>query len=267
MNLPIFFENENFVIVDKPGYMLSVPSRMGKDDPRPCVGLLLQAQLATQIYPCHRLDECVSGLIIYAKNPKAHQTMSQYFEKSMIQKTYFAWTSIDPDLQENEPTCNQTFRWETRLSKGKRRAFEDHQNGKDCLTFARCIERKEHCLYWALSPQTGRSHQLRFELFQHGFPIWGDELYGSPYEYLQKGLNQDKDQDKDQNKDQDKDQIEIALRMVRFDFQQCPKAASLGLPMILECNQPQMPIKPIDFDLKKPQTQAAMVPFQKRRGK
>jgi tRNA pseudouridine32 synthase/23S rRNA pseudouridine746 synthase len=254
MNLPIFFENENLVIVDKPGHLLSVPSRLGKDDPRSVLGLMLQAQLGIQIYPCHRLDECVSGLIIYAKNPKAHQMVSQYFEKSTIQKTYYAWTSIDPSLKDNEPELNQSFRWESQLTKGKRRAFEDLKYGKDCLTFASCIERKQHCLFWALSPQTGRSHQLRFELFQHGFPIWGDVLYGSPYDYQASAKASEIEG-------------EIALRMVRFDFQQCPKAQSLGLPAILETTLPQMPNLPENFDLKSPQTMIPMIPFQKRKGK
>ena len=63
----VLFENENFIAVDKKSGVLSVPSRMGKEDPRPVLGLELQETLKKQIFPVHRLDFEVSGM---SKNDK-----------------------------------------------------------------------------------------------------------------------------------------------------------------------------------------------------
>jgi tRNA pseudouridine32 synthase/23S rRNA pseudouridine746 synthase len=240
--LDLFFENENVVVVDKLGSMLSVPSRLGVADPRPCVGILLEAQLKQQIYPCHRLDECVSGLIIYAKNPNAHRILNHCFEHSLVIKHYYAWSSSALQI----PSIQSNFHWETMLYKGKKRAYADPKLGKHSVTDAQLIEIQNHCLFWRLSPKTGRSHQLRFELFDHGFPIWGDHLYGSPYLY--------------QNQEDG-----IALKMVHFDFQHCPKALDLGIPKTLTTSLPTMPDLPLHFQLKNDQTLPQMQAFQKRR--
>jgi 23S rRNA-/tRNA-specific pseudouridylate synthase len=60
----IVFENSDLLIVDKPWGWLSVPSRIGRKDPRHCLGILLQEQRGEQIWPCNRLDVEVSRLII-----------------------------------------------------------------------------------------------------------------------------------------------------------------------------------------------------------
>ncbi len=91
--LKIIFQNQHFVAVDKPAGWLSVPSRWGTDEERPCVGLLLQEQLRSKIYPVHRLDEPVSGLLLFALNAAAHRAANAWFADHHIQKTYEAMTT------------------------------------------------------------------------------------------------------------------------------------------------------------------------------
>ncbi|MEN0057965.1 MAG: RNA pseudouridine synthase [Bdellovibrio sp.] len=220
--IQIVFENDQFVICDKPHGVLSTPARF-EDEDRRCLGVELQTMLKMQIYPVHRLDYEVSGLVMYAKSAEAHRLANAWFEKKEIQKTYRAWTTKQdfshiPDTVFNPRTMinlqkSNKFEWKSKILRGKKRAYESAQ-GKVSLTLAEFLEaNSEGFLQWNLQPVTGRSHQLRFDLSRQGFPILGDKLYGSSVDY---GLEK------------------IALRSFKLDFSNCSGAGVLGLPSIIE---------------------------------
>lgn len=223
--IQIVFENQNFVICDKLSGVLSTPSRHEKEDSRLCLGTALQDKLKVQIFPVHRLDFEVSGLVLYAKSSEAHRVANAWFEKQEVEKTYQAFTvtqdyshipvAIENPRENFKLTPGQVFRWEGRIFRGKKRSFTSPQ-GKASLTEA-CYkdEISAGILHWELKPVTGRSHQLRFDLSRHGFPILGDKLYGS------KDLWQGNVQS-------------IALRSFRLDFSNAPGALELGLAEIFE---------------------------------
>jgi tRNA pseudouridine32 synthase/23S rRNA pseudouridine746 synthase len=179
------FDNSHFIIVDKAPMVLSVPSRLGAKDERRCLGHILQSDLNCQIYPVHRLDYEVSGLIMFAKTPEAHRAGNAWFENKMITKTYVALTS-----GENAPSekIHVPFEWTCSLLRGKKRAYESAQ-GKTAVTQGALIEKlSDGNFRWHLNPVTGRSHQLRYELYRHGHPIIGDELYGSTLKFSSTGI-------------------------------------------------------------------------------
>lgn len=179
--LEILFENKNLVVVNKPANFLSVPSRHGIEDPRPVVGLELQKMLGHSIYPVHRLDLEVSGILIFAKVPSAQRILNEVFEKRTVKKTYAA-------LTEGTVPPQNKFRWENLLVRGKRRSFVA-PHGKTAITEARFQESLPGGeLRWELEPLTGRAHQLRVHLSQNGFPILGDELYGATKEFSEAGI-------------------------------------------------------------------------------
>jgi len=178
--MKILFQNDFFVAVDKEAGWLTTPARTGEKDPRPVLGLELQTQLGRQVFPVHRLDCEVSGLVLFALDAKAHSQANTMFENRLVQKTYQALTenknALDPDL-------NQIFQWKARILRGKKRAYES-PHGKPSQTEAQFLGRGEWPefgagLLWELRPVTGRSHQLRFDLSRFGFPIAGDVLYGA----------------------------------------------------------------------------------------
>lgn len=172
----IVFENENFIAADKPHGWLTTPAREALD-PRPCLGRDLQSQAGQQIYPVHRLDFEVSGLVLFAKNPPAHTAAQKWFEDLKIGKMYEAYSRGGATRE--VPSAWQE--WKSTLVRGKRRAFEA-AHGKPAVTRARVIGevswKSIQLLSWELIPRTGRSHQLRFEMAKHGAPILGDTLYG-----------------------------------------------------------------------------------------
>ncbi|MGZ3691302.1 MAG: pseudouridine synthase [Pseudobdellovibrio sp.] len=191
------FQNNNFIVCDKPAEVLSVPARE-KSDKRDCLGTALQKQLKTQIFPVHRLDFEVSGLIIYALNSKAHQIAQSWFEKKIIHKTYRAETTeqnflhwpkkIETDRTLIAPIAGSTFTWKTQILRGKKRSYES-SHGEWAETKAEIVQKLPDSLLWNLEPVTGKSHQLRLELSRRGFPIFGDVLYGSQVKRSEPGIS------------------------------------------------------------------------------
>ena len=88
--ISVVFENENFIVCDKPPGVLSVPDRLGAKSERLCLGTEIERQKNIRIFPVHRLDFEVSGLIIYAKNKNAHKMSQEWFLKKQITKKYQA---------------------------------------------------------------------------------------------------------------------------------------------------------------------------------
>ena len=212
--MPLFaivFENEHLVAADKPAGLLTVPSRLGSADPRPCLGRALEQKLAIRLWPVHRLDLEVSGLVLFAKTAQAHRTASVAFEERRVEKRYQALTEGASKLDE----LPASFLWQSRLVRGKRRTFEA-PHGRMAVTRAVAERRTsrggEEILVFSLRPETGRSHQLRVHLAQAGFCILGDGLYGArlPYE------NQ-----------------AIALRSVALSFTHLGDREALGLALPL----------------------------------
>jgi tRNA pseudouridine32 synthase/23S rRNA pseudouridine746 synthase len=207
MSYKTLFENEHFIIVDKSPNVLSVPSRMGIDDPRPCLGHILQTDLGKTIYPVHRLDYEVQGLIIYALNPLAQREANAWFENKSIQKIYAAISKSSSAF-----VVGELYEWKCSLMRGKKRAYES-KFGKESLTWAKLESiDQDGFSHWELSPITGRSHQLRYELFRHGEVIVGDSLYGSTDKFSDEG---------------------IALRAFKIDFGKIKNREKFLLPEII----------------------------------
>lgn len=223
--IKIIFENQNFVICDKPSDSLSTPDRHKSD--RPCLGLELQKKLQQQIFPVHRLDYEVSGLIMYAKNTQAHRVSQDWFSNKKIFKKYLALTStqdfsswpenVKADHAMISPEPGQNFFWKMQIQRGKRRSFESvHGDWAETKAETTQYLKDQNLIQWSLYPLTGRPHQLRLELARHGFSIVGDQLYGS----------------------QKKIDLKIwpaggiALRAVELDLSQVPDR--LGLPVKIE---------------------------------
>lgn len=227
----IVFENEYLVVVIKNPGELSTPSRMGKQDVRSVLGLRLQQQLKTTLFPVHRLDFEVGGLILFAKSSKAHTAAQKWFEQKTVQKTYRAWSSEKsfrnwPSTLHKEETDlilqpGNSWQWSSKILRGKKRSFVS-PHGDLAETQVQFIGERiigeQKILEWDLQPQTGRSHQLRLEMAQHGFPICADRLYGSSLQTVP----------------HDK----IFLWAFALDLKKIPMTERWGLPEKLEINIP-----------------------------
>jgi tRNA pseudouridine32 synthase/23S rRNA pseudouridine746 synthase len=173
--LKIIFETSDCIVVDKPAHWLAVPGR-DPQDARPVLGRELEKHLGQRIYPIHRLDAEVSGLIVYAKTPEFHREANILFENKKVTKTYQAFTEF------GNFSPGEKVNWYSKLLRGKKRAYEA-EYGKPSITEGFVFAEHKSALEWRLNPLTGRAHQLRYELFKHKCPILGDKLYGSQREW------------------------------------------------------------------------------------
>ena len=219
----ILFENKDFVLCDKPSGVLSTPSRI--KDERVCLGTELEKHLGLQIFPVHRLDFEVSGLVLYAKNADAHRASNSWFENRLVDKVYRALSQaqsfdhIPANISNTRAAIDlkkqQNFVWKTMMLRGKKRTFESPQ-GKPSVTEAHFLGTHSGGVFrWDLHPVTGRSHQLRFDMSRHGFSILGDLLYGSRVKLSNNT---------------------IALRSYRIDFSRCSEAKDFALPSYFEAS-------------------------------
>jgi tRNA pseudouridine32 synthase/23S rRNA pseudouridine746 synthase len=123
----------------------------------------------------HRLDMATSGLMVFARSAAAQRTLSMAFEARLVHKQYEAVVEglvpaedgeIDAPLLDDGP------------NRPRQQVNVDH--GKPSLTRWRVLQREAGTSRLALTPVTGRTHQLRVHLQHIGHPIRGDALYAAP---------------------------------------------------------------------------------------
>lgn len=121
----------------------------------------------------HRLDKDTSGVLIVAKNDKAHLNLSEQIKNRKIKKTYLALTR--GVIKENEATINMPIGRSTQ----DRKKMAVVKNGKEAITHFEVLERFKNYTYLKINLETGRTHQIRVHLAQIGYPIIGDTVYSN----------------------------------------------------------------------------------------
>lgn len=168
MHLDIIFENEQFIAINKPSGLLSIPDRLGQEI---SVKDLLKQKLGS-IYTVHRLDRDTSGVIVFAKTEEAHKELSQLFEGREMEKYYVGLVygqmmnssgSIDAPIMEHP---------------GKTTKMMTHAKGKLSLTDYEVLESFRLYSWVQFRIHTGRTHQIRVHMQHIGHSIVCDEIYG-----------------------------------------------------------------------------------------
>jgi 23S rRNA pseudouridine955/2504/2580 synthase/23S rRNA pseudouridine1911/1915/1917 synthase len=165
----IIFENEDFIVINKPAGMLSIPDREGKEI---SLKKFLQEKYE-QIFTVHRLDRDTSGLIVFAKNEHTHKYLSQLFEERTIEKIYSG--IIIGNISEKKGSIDAPIAENTH----KQGVMLIHKRGKQSLTDYEVLE--EFGLYSFVQFQihSGRTHQIRVHMQHIGHPIACDDVYGN----------------------------------------------------------------------------------------
>ena len=164
----VIAETENWIALNKPSGLLSIPDREGKE-----VSLKkLLIEKYGSIFTVHRLDKDTSGLIVFAKNETAHKHLSLQFENRSTTKIYQGIVIGSP--QNKKETINASI-MEYPVKKG---TMVINRKGKEAITDYEVLE--DFGIYSLLQFQihTGRTHQIRIHMKDLGHPIACDEVYG-----------------------------------------------------------------------------------------
>ncbi len=170
-SLTILYEDEHILAVDKPAGMLIHPSRSQFTDTLAnfVAGYYQKTGQAAAFHPVTRLDRDTFGVVLLGKNSHIHALLSQ----NPLEKTYEALVYGAPPREEGVIDAPITRRPLPSLLR------QVAPEGKPSLTRYKVLSRQEKTAVLALTPVTGRTHQLRVHCAYMGFPIVGDPQYGS----------------------------------------------------------------------------------------
>jgi RluA family pseudouridine synthase len=166
----ILHETPDFLIVNKPAGVATIPGGWGEAD-APSLVKILEADYG-RIWIVHRLDKGTSGIVVFARTAEAHRTLSMLFETRAVSKIYHAIVIGNPKWDEH--TARHPLRFDVGHS---HRTVVDHGKGKPSETAFRVLERFTGYSLLEAHPGTGRTHQVRVHAYALGFPLAGDDLY------------------------------------------------------------------------------------------
>jgi 23S rRNA pseudouridine1911/1915/1917 synthase len=177
--ISVVYEDESLVVIDKGPGMVTHPAKGHWS------GTLVNAlqyhfdelsSVAGANRPgiVHRLDRDTTGLLIVAKDDRAHRLLARQFEARTIKKEYLALVAGAPERDSDYIERTIGFH-PTNREKMAIRNPED--GGKEAVTFYEVIERFRGYALVRCKPQTGRTHQIRVHLAHIGCPVLADKLY------------------------------------------------------------------------------------------
>jgi 23S rRNA pseudouridine1911/1915/1917 synthase len=159
VNIPIVYEDDWLLVVDKPSGLLSIPTP--KNERRTLTSILnddaKEKGLQYRLHPCHRLDRETSGLIIYAKGKSIQRKMMEVFQQRKVKKTYIAF--IQGSLAFNKGEIKNPIA------------------GQPALTQYKTIAKRKGFAIVEAMPLTGRTNQIRIHFKGIGHPIVGETKY------------------------------------------------------------------------------------------
>ncbi|WP_370335252.1 pseudouridine synthase [Parvularcula marina] len=165
--LDVLYEDDALVVLNKQAGLLSVPGNVSRDS--------LETRASERFgdtLVAHRLDMATSGVIVMPRGKENLAAVGLQFEKRQTEKRYIA--VVWGDVAEDKGTVDLPIRcdWPNRPLQ-----MICHERGRPAVTHWEVLTREGDKTRLALTPITGRSHQLRLHMKELGHPILGDEWY------------------------------------------------------------------------------------------
>lgn len=170
--LPILYEDEDLVIIDKPEGLLSVPLERKKS--LNALEVLRSYYARETIYAVHRIDRETSGVLVFAKHLEARFAMHDLFKNHDLIREYQAIT--EGRFFDTKGVWTSTLVEDPSL---KVRITDDPEEGRIAITHYEVVRIMKNTTFLKLTLETGRKHQIRVHCQEAGHPILGDKRYGS----------------------------------------------------------------------------------------
>ena len=177
MDLDIVYEDDDVIVVNKANGVVVHPGA-GNHSGTLVNGLLYHTKLSDingEVRPgiVHRIDAYTTGLLMIAKNNKAHEILA---EELALKKTYrkyvaLVWGVIESDTGEIDAPIGR--------SKNDRKKMAIRADGKEAVTHFKVLKRYDKYTLVELKLETGRTHQIRVHMNYIGHPVVNDPVYGN----------------------------------------------------------------------------------------
>jgi 23S rRNA pseudouridine1911/1915/1917 synthase len=164
----LIYENGDFLLLNKPAGLLSIPDREGKEI---SLKKILQDEYG-EIFTIHRLDKDTSGVIVFAKNEELHKLLSHQFEQRQTEKIYLGLIMGSP-LKEKDTIDAAIMEHPT-----KKGLMIINRKGKEATTDYEVLNTFGIYSWVRFRIHTGRTHQIRVHMKHIGNPVACDKIYG-----------------------------------------------------------------------------------------
>ena len=178
IKLDIVYEDDDVIVVNKTNGMVVHPA-VGNKSGTLVNALMYHSKKLSSINGefrpgiVHRIDAYTTGLLMIAKNDKAHEFLSKQLQDKTITRKYIAlvWGVIPNDTGTIEAPI-------MRDKKDRKKMAVGNINSKDAITHFKVIERYSKATLIELKLETGRTHQIRVHMNYIGHPVVNDPVYG-----------------------------------------------------------------------------------------
>ena len=197
----ILFEDEHYLVVDKPSGMLSVSTARGSSAKSGHKETTLYAILnayvkvnkrmerkedllsgrepdrsTAKVWIVHRLDKGTSGAVIFAKDERAKDILQSKWKELVAERTYIAW--LEGNVEKDSGAV-QSWLVESPKSLKMYSSPIEVKDGQLAITHYKVLQRTRHYTQAAFSLETGRKNQIRVHAADLGHPVAGDDKYGA----------------------------------------------------------------------------------------
>ena len=176
-NLPIIYENEEFIVINKPSGLLSIASdkEKGSTAYRMLMDYVQQKDKHNRIYVVHRLDEDTSGVLMVAKNEKIRDLLQENWNEIVSKRGYYA--IVEGQLKEKQGTIKSYLK---KNSQNMMYSSKKAGDGQLAITHYKVLAETDKYSLLDVNIDSGRKNQIRVHLGDLGHHVIGDDKYGNP---------------------------------------------------------------------------------------
>lgn len=175
-DLPIIYEDDDFIVINKPSGLLSIASDKEREKTayRMLNNYVRQKDPKSRIFILHRIDKDTSGVLVVCKNVKIRDALQKHWNERVMDRGYYA--VVESAMDQPKGTFHTWL-----IENSTNLMFSSHKKGEgqEAITHYEVMEDNGAYSLLDVHIDTGRKNQIRVHLKEAGHPIIGDDKYGN----------------------------------------------------------------------------------------